>query len=264
MIETVDFHIHSCFSFDIIRTGAFPQVLVSAAEEKGLEAVFLTDHLEINGETEGIYAPFCFAERKRACVAAKRSANIPVIIGIELGQATQYPSFAETIVKEARFDFVLGSLHNIKGMPDFALIDYSDLAPDGYNGLWNDYLDEYLAMTKLKYIDSFAHLTYPLRYFAKNGFELDIRQSESKLIKILKSIIARKKALELNSSGFRQSLGESMPNEYVISLYSQLGGRLITTGSDAHTPSDIAADFDKLEELSKKYELKLLDWRKFI
>lgn len=260
----VDFHVHSCFSFDIIRTGAFPAELIAAAKESGLDAVFLTDHLEVNGEAEGIYAPFQYAERKKSCTAAKRNSSFPTVIGIELGQATQYPSFAESIVKECGFKFVLGSLHNIKGMPDFALIDYSDFTGNDYIKLWDKYLDEYLKMTHITYIDSFAHLTYPLRYYKKNGFELDVRKSEKKITKILKNIIASGRALELNSSGYRQSLGDCMPGEYVISLYSSLGGKLVTTGSDAHTPSDIAADFDKLEKLIRKYGLKLYDWRKLV
>lgn len=260
----VDFHVHSCFSFDIIRTGAFPAELIAYAEEAGLEAVFLTDHLEVNSEAEGLYAPFQYAERKRACLAAKRKSLFPVVIGIELGQATQYPALAEKTVKECDFGFVLGSLHNIKGMPDFALIDYSDFTNDDYMSLWDKYLDEYLRMTRIPYIDSFAHLTYPLRYYKKNGFELDLHKSEKKIKKILKNIISSHKALELNSSGYRQSLGDCMPGEYIISLYSSLGGKLVTTGSDAHKPLDIAADFDKLEKLIQKYDLKLYDWRNLV
>lgn len=260
----VDFHVHSCFSFDIVRTGAFPAELVAYAEESGLEAVFLTDHLEVNSEAEGLYAPFQYAERKKACLAAKRKSFFPVVIGIELGQATQYPSLAKAIAKECGFRFILGSLHNVKGMPDFALIDYSDFTDKDYMKLWDKYLDEYLQMTRIPYIDSFAHLTYPLRYYKKNGFELDVRKSKRKLVNILRNIISSGKALELNSSGYRQSLGDCMPGEYIISLYSDLGGRLVTTGSDAHKPFDIAADFDKLEKLIQKYDLKLYDWRKLV
>lgn len=264
MTKTVDLHTHTNFSFDILNTPAAPESMAQAATNIGLQALALTDHLEVNSEYEGIYAPFDFAARRRACLAAKESSSVPILVGIELGQPTHYPSLAEKFLASEHFEIVLGSIHNIKDTPDFALIDYTGFSEDDYISLWEKYLDEYLALTKFDGIDSLAHLTYPLRYFKKVGFELDLKRYEDKITRILLSAIASGKALEINSSGYRQGIGSTLPDEYVISLYASLGGRLVTTGSDAHTAGNVGCDIDKAEALVQKYKLQICDWRKFL
>ena len=52
--------------------------------------------------------------------------------------------------------------------------------------------------------------------------------------KILRMLILRGKALELNMSGLRAKLKEPMPPVDILKRYKQLGGELITIGSDAH------------------------------
>ncbi len=67
--------------------------------------------------------------------------------------------------------------------------------------------------------------------------------------KILSYLINREKALELNTAGLRKGMREMNPCRKVISRYRELGGELITIGSDAHSPEEVAADFDKAESL---------------
>ncbi len=250
---TADLHTHTLFSFDADK-GAMPLQIVEEAYKKGLSAIALTDHLEVNSEIEGLYTPFEFERRHEECLRAKEhyKGKINVLCGIELGQPTQYPDTANQYLEKYQFDFTLGSLHNVKGMPDFALIDYKNYQKDDYVSLWRVYLKELYELTLFDGIDSLSHLTYPLRYFKASGFELDLRRFEEEIIKILESIISRGVCLEVNSSGFRQGLGCPLPNEYVLSLYKLLGGRLITTGSDSHMTKDIASDFDKLEDYIKE------------
>lgn len=245
---TSDLHTHTLFSFDA-DFGALPVQMAEAAHQKGLEAIALTDHLEVNSEAEGLYKPFEFERRHEQCQLAisEYKGKINVLCGIELGQPTQYPALAEKYLNAYRFDFVLGSLHNVRDMADFALIDYKNYTKDDYLSLWRAYLSELYELTEFDGIDSLSHLTYPLRYFKASGFELDVRHFEKEIEKILNSIISKGICLEINSSGFRQGLGCPLPDEYIISLYKSLGGRLITIGSDSHTTKDIASGFDKLD-----------------
>ncbi len=241
MIKT-DFHTHTYYSFDVLDTGFSPEDMVLSAKEKGLASVVLTDHLEVNSEVEGLYAPFDFQARKEACVKAKENAKgIKVAVGIELGQPEQYPRLAQKFLEENSFEFVLGSLHNIRNMPDFALIDYSNYTPTDFDELWDRYLDEYLELAETDGINSFSHLTYPLRYYARRrNYYPDITKTEGKLSKILEKIIGKNCFMEVNSSGFRQGLDCPLPNEYIISLYAALGGKTVTVGSDAHLTKEVA------------------------
>lgn len=249
---TADMHTHTVFSYDA-ECGSSPYDTAMAAYEKGLSAIALTDHLDVNSEVEGIFAPFDFENRKRECLQAKEKCNgkINVICGIELGQATQYPALAKKYLKENEFEFVLGSLHNVKDVTDFALIDYRGFSEYDYISLWERYLSELYGVAVFDGIDCLAHLTYPLRYYYLSGFRLDLRKYEAQITKILNAVISNGLCLEVNSSGFRQGVGFPFPDNYVLELYYQLGGRKLTAGSDSHTSHDISADFDTLGEYIK-------------
>ncbi len=261
MIKT-DFHTHTYYSFDVLDTGYSPEDMISSARQKGLSSIILTDHLEVNSEVEGLYAPFDFSARKDACLSAKAHAEgIRVGVGIELGQPEQYPDTAYKFLRDGDYEYVLGSVHNIRNMPDFCLIDYTNYSPDDYMSLWCTYLDEYYELVCTDGIDTYCHMTYPLRYYLRRcGYRPDIRCTEDKITKILDKIISKGACMEVNSSGYRQGLDSPLPDEYIISLYASLGGRYVTVGSDAHTPEHIASDFDKAESLIRKYGLDIKEW----
>jgi histidinol-phosphatase (PHP family) len=69
--------------------------------------------------------------------------------------------------------------------------------------------------------------------------------------KILNSLIGNGKGIELNTGGFRSGLNQPNPCIDIIRRYREFGGEIITVGSDAHTPADIAYDFDKACEILK-------------
>lgn len=247
-----DMHTHTIFSYDA-EQGASPCEMANCAYDKGLSAIALTDHLDVNSEVEGIFAPFDFENRKRECYRAKREyeGKIDVICGIELGQPTQYPALAKKFLKENEFEFVLGSLHNVEGMTDFALIDYSTFSADDYLSLWDKYLSELYGVATFDGVDCLAHLTYPLRYYTLSGFTLELQRYEKQIVRILEAVISNGLCLEVNTSGFRQGIGFPFPDNYVLSLYSSLGGKRLTAGSDSHTLRDIGADLDTLADYIK-------------
>ena len=252
-LNKIDCHTHTHFSYDCTGRDNTPFSICAAAKEKGLDAIIITDHIELNSEAEGIYEPFDAKRRQFECYKAKDDFKnlVDVYVGCELGQITQYPALAEEYLNKYRFEYVIGSIHNIKDHPDFYYIDFSNFKKEDYTSLWKLYLDEYYEMTKFGYIDDFAHLTYPLRYFAKYGFRLDLTEWEDDICRILESIIKSGAALEVNTAGLRKGLGETHPNEYVIRLYKELGGRKLRLGSDAHKNEHVGADLDRGYEMIK-------------
>ena len=65
---------------------------------------------------------------------------------------------------------------------------------------------------------------------------------------ILKLIIKKDIALELNSSSF-ELLNSLMPGKELVRRYKELGGKLFTLGSDAHTPERVGHCLEKSSEL---------------
>ena len=232
-----DSHVHSCFSHD----GNDPvMMLCDYAVKMGLYALTITDHCECNMYEERNYAKAIkdsFVETKRA--AAALNGKLHLYKGIELGQATQNLQAAESILSECDVDFVLGSLHNIRGLEDFYLLDYNKL---DIHDLLCTYFDEIMELIAWGKFDSLTHLTYPLRYIVgEQHREVSYEVYKDRVDDILKALIEQNKALELNTSGLRQAIGKTMPCPTVIKRFKELGGKYLTIGSDAHRWADVGS-----------------------
>ena len=66
---------------------------------------------------------------------------------------------------------------------------------------------------------------------------------------ILKYLVKKDIGLEVNTGGFKYGLGTTNPCPEIIRRYKELGGKIITLGSDAHEPNYLAYEFDKAAEL---------------
>lgn len=243
-----DCHIHTDCSPDGADSA---MMMCESAARLGFYAVAITDHCECNSYLRDGYdksvRQSCYESRK---AAAAFQGRLHVLSGIELGQPMQDPEAAQDALDCFRHDFVLASLHNIKNKKDFFELDYSTEKIDVILGR---YFDEILEIIEWGKFDSLAHLTYPWRYIV-GEFGLPISNSRYlyKMEEVLKSLIAKKIALEVNTSGFRQKLGVSMPDYPVIRRYRELGGSLITLGSDAHRWADVGGGIEQGLELLRR------------
>ena len=235
-----DAHTHSKYSFDSVSDLAEN---CEAAIASGMSELVVTDHYECNFEIDGVFEKYdadkAYDEIMR--LKEKYDGILRVTGGIELGQATQDIEKAENLIDKYPFEFVIGSLHNLRGVPDFYFIDYTNMPESMIARLWERYLDEIVEMIEYGRFDTLAHLTYPLRYIAVRGRSFDISYSYPKIDEIFRLIIKKGIALEVNTSGLRKQIGVTAPDMPLVKRYLDLGGAYITVGSDAHTTGDIGA-----------------------
>lgn len=78
-----------------------------------------------------------------------------------------------------------------------------------------------------------------------------LKDSMEIIEEILKTLISNGKGIEINTAGFKYGLGHPNPHEKVLKLYHELGGEIITIGSDAHECKHLAYDFEKVPEILK-------------
>lgn len=238
----VNYHVHSRCSFD----AEHPLTeMCAAAKAAGITELCLTDHCDLIDEKGAPDDSFDWAREDRELEAAK--AQFPELTlrrGVELGEAILRPEAAERILLEPGIDFVLGSMHNCPQGLDYYWIEYTSRAQ--CLELLEEYLRCLLELSKTDWFDSLAHLTYPLRYMrGRARIQVDFRPFADLVREILKTLIQRGKALELNTSGYRTNGGEPLPPEDILRQYRALGGELITIGTDAHVPEHMA---DGLEQ----------------
>lgn len=252
-MKIYDTHLHSENSHD----GKFSVLdIAKTAVEKGLSGITVTDHFdseEYNSKDDFKHIYKSLEDIKNA----QGKYDLEITSGIELGDWMYAKEFGNLCLETCEFDFVLASLHSratgrraVKGFKNFKSFANTTFEEDVA------FLD--LFFKNLKYTaenadyDAIAHLTYPLRYInGMAGKNITLADYESNIEEILKIVIKREKAIEINTSGLKNALNDTMPYESIIKKYYDMGGRLITLGSDAHTPKNLALGFDKVIKMLK-------------
>ncbi len=260
-----DYHIHTQYSCDIPEgMGSTVNDICEKAISLGLDSIAITDHFDIDGVRDGYFAPLDHDSVLKDVLAAREKfeGKLKILHGIELGQATHMPKESEELLKQYPYDIVLGSIHAVRGIVDFHDMDYSKMEKTRYIELFELYLKEMMDTINWGNIDVLTHLTYPKRYYMRDGITdyPDIKNKGREYFEpILKRVIEKGITLECNTSGLRQKLmGECLPNRDLLEFYYELGGRDIILGSDAHHHNDIAANFKEAKEMLSSIGFKYM------
>ena len=244
----VDLHTHTDNSFDGHHSTMY---LAETACLKGLRAVAFTDHLEMdaffrdNFNRTAIQSFFEVAKARSAF-----SGKLLICVGAELGQAVYDTALSDKLLSTMKYDFVIGAIHNLPEVQDFYYMDFNDESID-YMKLLGEYFEWELKLAQWNGFDTLAHLTYPLRYIVgKYGKSVDMSKYSDIIDEILLTLIKNEKSLEINTAGLRQPIGVTSPDESIVRRYRELGGKLITVGSDAHYAEYLGAGIEDAYELA--------------
>ncbi len=241
-----DMHVHSHNSHDSkspIRATA------TAAEERGISAFAITDHCDTQYYISGEIALRIAASVNEVHeVAGEFNGRVDILSGVEIGEPLWDKPHVEELLAAHDYDVVIGSVHAVrykKWSDPYSMLDLRELSRDDLEAFMDKYFDEVYDMLHWLPCDIMAHLTCPLRYInGKFGLALDVHPYEKKIEKILSYIIEHGIAMEVNTSGKDGDGGYYMPDEWIIQKYYDMGGYLITLGSDAHVSENIGKSFD--------------------
>jgi len=248
-----DYHIHSNISFD----GNFEmEDIIKESIKKGLKEIAFTEHLDYREDKYILPLPdFKAYFEKYEMLKEKYKKQIIIKKGLELGLQPELKDKIQNQIKNYEFDFVIGSTHIINNIDFVDTIYFSNKTKfEAYN----EYFEEILE--SIEYFDDFdvyGHLDFIKRYGIYGDNSIDYDKYEFVLREILKKLIEKDKGIEINTSGYKYNLNCFHPSYEILKLYKELGGEIITIGSDAHHLIHIADHFDKpyeiLKELGYKY-----------
>ena len=97
--------------------------------------------------------------------------------------------------------------------------------------------------------------------FCQGGNEyrgLEYKKNQDLIDEILKTLISKGKGIEINTSGYRYKEDRFYPCTDVVKRYFELGGEIITIGSDSHIKEYITMDFDIVYEFLKSIGVKYI------
>ncbi|MBE6969791.1 MAG: histidinol-phosphatase HisJ family protein [Ruminococcaceae bacterium] len=246
-------HMHSAFaSFD--AEGSLGE-MIAASAEAGLSLICFTDHMDMADEKTG-RARSALPERRdsflrrRAAAESLLPPGLTVRFGMELGGPMQLPHEAVEATDLPGLDFVIASVHNIPNVPDFYFHPFG--CEEECEALNRRYLLELLRLADFPDFDVMGHIGYTTRYMRQLGFAecITVDKYGDELRAILARLIENGRGLECNTSGYRDA-GAPYPGEDILRLYRSLGGEIITVGSDAHSPSQVAFGIREGYELLK-------------
>jgi histidinol-phosphatase (PHP family) len=249
----IDCHTHSSFSIDgqmSIKDG------VLSAVNAGLGGLIFTDHLDLDYPNPEYNFAFDFTARSKLLDEIRQNfdgkainGNAKILKGLELGFQPQTVAQASKIVQSYDFDFVILSTH---------VVDKIDLCHKIFHEgqpkeqVFRRYLKAiYESVDKFDDFDVVGHIGYLSRYVSYPDKSLKYADYSDILDMIFKKVIDKGKGIEVNTAGYFYKLGFTHPGFDSIKRYKELGGQIITIGSDAHDAGRIGADFIRvLQQLS--------------
>ena len=185
--------------------------MVQAALDAGLEEICFTDHIDY--DPRGKMGNMAFDTAEYSAEYDRLSApGLKIRRGMEFGMTRDNVAQFRKDLQRRPFDFVLGSIH---------------------------------------FVDGLAHLTY-IGKTAAHPAPRPVPYEEHREIidEILRVLAAKGKGLELNTSGLDRC-GGFLPTEDYFRRFKELGGEIVTVGSDAHTASRVGQYSKEACELLK-------------
>lgn len=244
-----DMHMHSHFSGD---SEADSIQLAQRAIDIGLKGICFTDHLDIDyKETPGLFDLDIPTYKKEIETVKDTFSNqLDIGWGIELGLQPYLFQKNNQIIQDNNFDFVIGSTHVVKQVDIYFPAYYENRIEDD---CYREYFEETLKNANSDVdFDVYGHLDYVVRYGPNKNQFYSYEKFADVIDEILRTLIQKGKGLELNMAGFKYGLGHAHPTMETLKRYKELGGEIITLGSDGHAPEQIAWDFDKAPDILKE------------
>lgn len=243
-----DYHVHTSFSGDC---NVSPETMIAEAVKGGIRHLCLTDHMDYDYEDGGVLFEFDPEEYFRRLLPMKEAwaDQIDLSIGIELGLQPYLSKKHHNLVFSHSFDFVIGSIHLVHNRdPYFPSYFEGREESEAYLEYFQCVLQNLQTYSNF---DAFGHLDYVVRYGPNRNQYYSYKRYKEILDEILHALIKKDIGLEVNTSGYRYGLGTPHPCKEIICRYRELGGKIITLGSDAHDSGYLAYGFKQAAELLK-------------
>lgn len=251
----LDFHIHSDFSVDSKEN---LDNIAKKAIERNLKYICITDHVDFESSIDGADIMFrpedYFRDLKK--FKHKYKNDLEILVGVEIGMQPNLYNRYDEFINNYPFDFVIMSIHSINGKDIFNSFESPNLDPSKTLEIYYSEILEcvsnfnnYDTLGHIDFIDRYLNTQY--LYGEKNKISIIIEQ-------ILESLIKNNKGLEINTAALRYNLGFIHPKLSILQLYKNLGGEILTFGSDSHVCDHIGYEFKSAERILREFGFRHL------
>jgi histidinol-phosphatase (PHP family) len=252
-----DYHVHSEFSSD---SQAPMEQVIERALELGLSRLCFTDHMDYDyppvSRHDFMFDPEAYV-KKLASLREQYHKKIEILTGIELGLQPHLLERLNSLINKYPFDFIIGSSHVVDHYDPYFPEYWEDKTKE--QGITR-YFESIIENCKVFHaFHVYGHIDYIIRYVPKKYIDPSGKSMpdysyldfSDLLDEVLKTILSYGRGIEVNSAGLKYGLPYPHPKAEILKRYRELGGELITIGSDAHKPEHLCYDFSLLPEYLK-------------
>ena len=251
-MHLADYHVHSTCSPDGHLTMA---EMARQGVERGLNEICFTDHVDtLHWGTTIPRSDYDWASAQRQYdeAAERWGDRIRLKLGAELGEAyLGFDRAAHLLDTAPPLDFIIASVHMSRdenGWFDLFYID-GDRDDAYYHAVIDAYLEQELKLAQWGRFSVLGHLTLPIRCINElRGRNISFRPHMAQVEEILRTIIPKGLGIECNTNRGNTPL----PDADILTLYRQLGGEIITLGSDAHIAEHLGCAIEARQELLRQ------------
>jgi histidinol-phosphatase (PHP family) len=233
-----DYHIHTRFSEDGVNT---PEEMCLRAVELGIPEIGFSEHWDVGPYEKNprFFQPepwYAEVERLRGQFAGR----LTLRAGIEMAEPHLYPRETAEVLARAPFDYALGSVHFVG--PDM-VFDEAYFRRHTADEVYSAYFTEVEKLVSEADLDVVAHFDVPVRT-AKPILGYDPARYQEPIRRILRIVVERGLALDVNTGGLRKPGRNLMPDPLILKWYAEMGGERVTLGSDAHNTDQVGLHLD--------------------
>jgi len=254
---TADCHLHSSFSGD---SHTPMETMIQQGISLGLTHMCFTEHQDFDfpflpqipkGTFEVNTDAYLYDLLK---LRDKYKDRIKILFGVELGLQPHLARTLAIYTKNYDFDFIIGSTHVCNGQdPYYPSFYEGKTEEEAYREYFQTTIDN---LKKTSHFDVYGHLDYVVRYGPNKDQNYSYAKYQDLFDTTLKLLIEKGKGIEVNTGGVKKGMRELHPCTDIIRRYRELGGEIITIGSDSHEPQHIADAFPRAAELLKECGFK--------
>ncbi len=250
-MRKIDYHMHTWFSGD---SEADPREHVKQAIALGLDEICFTDHRDFDYPIDSFELDIEKYYQMIMILKEEFKDHIIIKWGIEIGLDMNYQKEINELINRYPFDFVIGSIHVINHTEFY----YGDF----FKGLVKEDAHRYFFEETLRCVKNFdcfnvlGHLDYIMRYGPYENKKVEYNKYQDIIDEIFKTLIAKGKGIEINTSGYAVNGNCGFPNYQQIKRYYDLGGKIITIGTDSHTSDRVGQYINDVVEHLKKIGFK--------
>lgn len=251
-----DYHVHSEYSDD--STYPLEQVIRDAIG-MGMDEICITDHVDYGikkdwdaGEEIAYRGsqPLANVDYPRYMAAlrdmqSRYGDRIRIRVGLEFGiQTHTIPQFRALLTRYP-LDFVILSIHQVENQEFWTQEFQRGRTQREYN---ERYYEELLAVVQqYQGYSVLGHLDLITRYDEQGVYPFE--RVRPLVEAILRRVIADGKGIEVNTSSHRYGLTDTTPSVAILQLYRELGGTILTIGSDSHAPAHLGTHIEQARAL---------------